>query len=186
MVNRQQESGAFRGQQLVDGVPHDGAGLLLGLRGDAASQRPGALGGLVGLVDLLHDVLSDLDLLQGLVGLGAADDPAATLKRAFESAKSAVASGDLTEAERHYDEAITLSLRQLANLSVSESRFDEAAGELDQALKFVPGDSEITSEAAIAWFRAGDVKKARELIETVVAANPRHARALSILGRINL
>lgn len=116
----------------------------------------------------------------------AADDPAATLKRAFESAKSAVASGDLTEAERHYDEAITLSLHQLANLSVSESRFDEAAGELDQELKFVPGDSEITSEAAIAWFRAGDVKKARELIETVVAANPRHARALSILGRINL
>jgi tetratricopeptide (TPR) repeat protein len=115
-----------------------------------------------------------------------ADDPAALLKRNFESAKSALASGDLPEAERHYDQTIALGLRQVANLSVSESRFDEATRELDEALKFAPADSEITVDAAIAWFRVGDIKKARQLAQAVVGENPRNARAQDVLGRIEL
>ena len=90
------------------------------------------------------------------------------------------------EAERHYDQTIALGLRQLANLSVSESRFAEATRNLDEALKFAPRDSEITVDAAIAWFRAGDVQKARQLAQSVVAENPRHARAQNVLGRIDL
>jgi len=105
------------------------------------------------------------------------EDPAAVLKRAFDAAKSALASGDLSNAERHYDEAIALCLRQLANLSVSESRFDEATRELDEALKFAPGDTEITTDAALAWFRAGNVKKARELVGSA---------SLRIRGRLAL
>lgn len=115
-----------------------------------------------------------------------ADDPAGALKRAFESAKSAVASGDLPAAERLYGQAIALGLHQLANLSVSESRFEEATREFGGALKFMPGDPDLTADAAVAWFRAGDVKKARQLAESVVAANPRHARAQNVLGRIDL
>jgi tetratricopeptide (TPR) repeat protein len=115
-----------------------------------------------------------------------ADDPATLLKRNFESAKSALAAGDLLQAERHYNQTIALGLRQVANLSVSESRFDEATRELDQALKFAPADPDIAVDAAIAWFRAGDVKKARQLAQTAVAENPRHARAQSVLGRIEL
>jgi tetratricopeptide (TPR) repeat protein len=114
------------------------------------------------------------------------DDPAALLKRNFESAKSTLASGDLPEAERHYDQTIALGLRQVANLSVSESRFDEATRELDEALKFAPADSEITVDAAIAWFRAGDIKKARQLAQAVAGENPRNARAQDVLGRIEL
>ncbi|PYT68526.1 MAG: hypothetical protein DMG39_20925 [Acidobacteria bacterium] len=114
------------------------------------------------------------------------EDPAAVLKRAFDAAKSALASGDLSNAERHYDEAIALGLRQLANLSVSESRFDEATRELDEALKFAPGDTEITTDAALAWFRAGNVKKARELVGSALAKDPRQARAQNVLGRIDL
>ena len=67
-----------------------------------------------------------------------ADDPAALLKRNFESAKSALASGDLPEAERQYHQTIALGLRQVANISVSESRFEEATREFDQVLKFAP------------------------------------------------
>ncbi len=115
-----------------------------------------------------------------------ADDPATLLKRTFESAKSALAAGDLPQAERHYNQAIALGLRQLANLSVSESRFDEATRELDEALRFAPTDPDIAVDAAVAWFRAGDVKKARQLAQSVVAGNPRHARAQSVLGRIEL
>src|SRR6267143_5354721 len=115
-----------------------------------------------------------------------ADDPGALLKRSFESAKSALAAGNLSEAERDYNKTIALGLRQLGNLSVTESRFEEAARELDEALKFAPGDPDITVDAAIASFRAGDVKKARQLAQSVVAGNPRHARAQNVLGRIEL
>jgi tetratricopeptide (TPR) repeat protein len=115
-----------------------------------------------------------------------ADDPATLLKRGFESAKSSLAADDLSEAERHYAQTIALGLRQLANLSVSESRFDEATRELDEALKFAPADPDIAVDAAVARFRAGDVKKALELAQSVVTNHPRHARAQNVLGRIDL
>src|SRR5882762_3584744 len=120
------------------------------------------------------------------VTLHPADDPGTLLKRSFESAKSALASGDLSGAERDYNQTIALGLRQLGNLSVTESRFEEAARELDEALKFAPGDPDITVDAAIASFRAGDVKKARQLVQSVVAGTPRQARAQNVLGRIGL
>ena len=115
-----------------------------------------------------------------------ADEPATALKHAFEAAKSSLASGDISEAERRYDEAVALGLRQLANLSLSESRFDEATRELDEALNFAPADAEIATDAAVAWFRAGDVKKARELVTSALSVNARHARAQNVLGRIDL
>ena len=115
-----------------------------------------------------------------------ADDPATQLKRNFESAKSALSAGDLSEAERHYNQVIALGLRQLANLSLSESSFDQAARELDQAMKFAPSDPDVAVDAAVAWFRASDVKKARQLAQTVAADYPRHARAQNVLGRIDL
>src|SRR5260370_318221 len=94
--------------------------------------------------------------------------------------------GDFTEADRHCNRTIALALAQLANLPVPESRFDEATRELDEALKSAPADPDIAVDAAIAWFRAGDVKKARQLAQSVVADNPRHARAQNVLGRIDL
>ena len=113
-----------------------------------------------------------------------ADDPGTLLKRQFESAKSALAAGDLSEAERNYNQTIALGLRQLGNLSVNEARFDEATRELDEALKLAPEDPDVKVDAAIASFRAGDVKKARQLAESVIAGNPRNARAQNVLGRI--
>ena len=115
-----------------------------------------------------------------------ADAPATLLKHNFDSAKSALAAGDLPEAERHYDQTIAIGLHQVANLALSESRFDEATRELDQALKFAPADPDIAVDAAIAWFRTGEVKKARQLAQAVLAENPHHARGQNVLGRIDL
>jgi tetratricopeptide (TPR) repeat protein len=114
----------------------------------------------------------------------AADDPGTLLNRHFESAKSALSAGDLSGAERDYRQTIALGLRQLGNLSVNESRFDEAARELNEALKLAPGDPDVMLDAAIASFRAGDVKKARQLAQSVAAVDPRNARAQNVLGRI--
>ena len=114
----------------------------------------------------------------------AAEDPGILLKSSFESAKSALAAGDLSEAERDYKRTIALGLRQLGNLSGNESHFDEAARELDEALRLAPNDPDTIVDGAIASFRAGDEKKARQLAQSVVDGNPRNARALNALGRI--
>jgi len=115
-----------------------------------------------------------------------ADDPGTLLKHNFESAKSALAAGDLSGAERDFKQTIALGLRQLGSLSIAESRYDEAARELDEALKVALDNPDIAADAAIAWFHAGDVRKARQLAQSVVADNPRHARAQNVLGRIDL
>ncbi len=115
-----------------------------------------------------------------------ADDPGTLLKHNFESAKSALAAGDLPGAERDFKQTIALGLRQLGSLSIAEGRFDEAAHELDQALKLAPDNPDIATDAAIAWLHVGDVKKAQQLAQSVVAANPRNARAQNVLGRIDL
>ncbi len=115
-----------------------------------------------------------------------ADEPAPLLKRTFESAKAALATGDFAEAERRYRRTIAIGLRQLANLSVSESRFDEAIRDLDDAMKFAPDDLDLAVDAAVASFRGGDVKKARQLAQSVLAVNPNHNRAQNVLGRIEL
>jgi tetratricopeptide (TPR) repeat protein len=114
------------------------------------------------------------------------DDPAALLKHSFDSAKSALAVDNLPEAERNYKQAIALGLRQLGNISVSESRFDQATRELDGAAKLAPDDADIVVDLAVACFRAGEVKKAHQLAQSVVAKYPSHARAQNVLGRIDL
>jgi tetratricopeptide (TPR) repeat protein len=116
----------------------------------------------------------------------AAQDPATALKRAFESAKSSLGAGNSSEAEQRYNRTIAIGLRQLAHLSISESRFEEGARNLEDAAKVAPTDADIAVDAAVAWFRAGDAKKARQFAESAVAANPRHARAQNVLGRIEL
>jgi tetratricopeptide (TPR) repeat protein len=108
------------------------------------------------------------------------------LKSTFDAAKAALEAGDLTEADHQFNHSIALGLRQVANLSSSESRFEEATRELDEALRFAPSDPEIRVDAAVVWFRAGDIKKARQLSQSVVAENPRNARAQNILGRVDL
>ena len=115
-----------------------------------------------------------------------ADDPGTLLKQDFESAKSALAAGDFPGAERNFKQTIALGLRQLGTLSVAEARYDEATHELDEALKVEPDNPDIATDAAIAWLHVGDVKKAQQLARSVVAANPRNARAQNVLGRIDL
>jgi tetratricopeptide (TPR) repeat protein len=114
------------------------------------------------------------------------EESADLLKSTFETAKAALEAGDLSRAERQFNDSIVLGLRQVANLSSAESRFDEAARELDEALRFAPNDPEIRVDAALVWFRFGEIKKARELSQSVVAENPRNARAQNILGRVDL
>lgn len=116
----------------------------------------------------------------------AADTPGESLRREFESAKASLASGDLARAEGSYRQAITLGLRQLGNLSISEDQFEQATRLLDQAVQLTPDDADLQVEAGIAWFRKGDPRRATELVQAVLARHPDNGRAHNVLGRINL
>jgi len=114
----------------------------------------------------------------------AADNPAKALEAEFQAAKASLAAGDLASAENHYIDAGVLGLRQLAQLSLSLGQSDQAAGYIDSALRLKPGDVETQVDGAGVCFRKGEVGKAKALLESVVAKQPNHARARSLLGRI--
>src|SRR5262249_36582535 len=112
------------------------------------------------------------------------DDPAKVLQAEFEAAKASLSAGDLASAERYYIEAISLGLRQVAQLSLSLGHTDEAAADLDSALKLKPEDIQTQVDAAAVWFRRGDVGRAKALLKSILAKAPSHARARGLLGRI--
>src|SRR6266567_2453684 len=114
----------------------------------------------------------------------AAENPAKALQERFDAARASLAAGDLASAESHYADAVTLGLRQLAQLSLSEGQVDQAAAYLHSALKVKSDDTETQVDAAGVWFRKGEVSKAREMLKSVVAKQPSNARALGLLGRI--
>ena len=114
----------------------------------------------------------------------AAQDPAKALQTEFEAAKTSLSAGDLASAENHYVGAIALGLRQLAQLSLSLGQTDQAASYLDSAQRLKPGDVEAQLDAAGAWFRKGEVGRAKATLKSVVDREPRNARAHGLLGRI--
>jgi tetratricopeptide (TPR) repeat protein len=118
------------------------------------------------------------------LAMPAPDNPATALQSEFQAAKTSLAAGDLSSAENHYIDTIALGLRQLAQLSLSLGETDQAAAYLDSALKLKPGDTETQVDASAVWFRKGDVSKAKALLKSVIAQEPRHARAHGLLGRI--
>jgi tetratricopeptide (TPR) repeat protein len=114
------------------------------------------------------------------------DNPAGDLKSSFDSAKESLSAGNLQEARRLYVQTLVLGLRQMANLVSADSDFSNAEQILDEAAKLSPDDPEISADKAVTRFRAGDTRAAREIGSKLVAAHPAHARALNILGRIDL
>jgi tetratricopeptide (TPR) repeat protein len=114
----------------------------------------------------------------------AADDLAKSLQSQFESAKSSLAAGDLASAESHYIDTITLGLRQLAQLSLSLGQVDQAAADLESALRLKPDDIETQLDAAGVFFRKGQAGKAKSLLKSILEKQPENARAHGLLGRV--
>src|SRR5437879_4362509 len=119
-----------------------------------------------------------------LPAIQAAENPAKALQAEFEAARASLNAGDLASAENHYIDTVALGLHQLAQLSLSLGQTDQAAVYLDSALKIKPDDIDTLVDVAGVWFRKGEVGKAREMLKSVVAKQPNHARAHGLLGRI--
>jgi tetratricopeptide (TPR) repeat protein len=126
-------------------------------------------------------------LLLALPSLGrATDNPGQTLKRQFDAAKTSLAANDVVQADLAYRQTIAIGLRQLGSLSISQGQYERATRYLDEAVKQTPEDLSLQVESAIAWFRRGEVSKAKRLIDAVLARDPDNARAHNVLGRIYL
>lgn len=116
----------------------------------------------------------------------ASEDPAQVLKSRFDAAKASLAANDLVRAETEFRSTIGLGLRQLANLSVAEGKYDIAVSYLNEALKFQPDEFQLQLALAVALFRRGDQQKASEVINTALASRPRDPEAHKLMGRIFL
>jgi tetratricopeptide (TPR) repeat protein len=114
------------------------------------------------------------------------ENPGQILKRQFDAAKASLAANDTVQADLAYRQTIAIGLRQLGNLSLSQGQYEQATRYLDEAVKQAPEDFGLQVEAAVAWFRRGDVNKAKAQINAVLAKEPNNARAHNVLGRIYL
>lgn len=116
----------------------------------------------------------------------ASESPGELLKNQFDAAKAALAANDLAAAEGQYRETIVLGLRQLANLSVSEDKYDLAIGYLRDAQKLQPGEFQLELALALALFRHGDEKEASEVINRALESKPNDPEVHNLMGRIFL
>lgn len=116
----------------------------------------------------------------------AGENPAEALRKRFQSAKAALASGDLGAAEKNYLLTISLGLHQLGKIAISEQQFERATAYLDEAVTLREDDLALKVDDAVAWFQRGDTQKAAQVLQTVLKVEPRNARAHNVLGRLYL
>ena len=112
------------------------------------------------------------------------DNPAKALQAEFDAAKASLTAGDLATAENHYIQAIVLGLRQIAHLALSEGQTDQAAADLESALRLKPDDTETQLDTAGIWFRKQEAARAETLLKAVLEKEPRNAQAHGLLGRV--
>ena len=112
------------------------------------------------------------------------DNPAIALQSEFNAAKASLATGDLAAAENHYIQTIVLGLRQLAHLALSLGQTDQAAADLESALRLKPDDTETQLDTAGVWFREQEAGRAEALVKSILEKEPQNALAHGLLGRI--
>jgi arylsulfatase A-like enzyme/tetratricopeptide (TPR) repeat protein len=88
--------------------------------------------------------------------------------------------GDLLQSEPGDPEALAAKGRLLA----AQGKLDEAARSLSTAAD--SGDTDARIDLARVYVRMGDLGRAREAADAVIAANPGHPWALAVLGRISI
>jgi tetratricopeptide (TPR) repeat protein len=121
--------------------------------------------------------------LAGAVPGGAAPpDATASLDLAVARAQSSLQSGDLTAAQGHYREALFEGWLMMAALESRAGRRSDALFALESAAVVAEG-GEAKQALAIAWLRAGEATRARELLVALVASDPKDAETRRLLAR---
>jgi tetratricopeptide (TPR) repeat protein len=121
--------------------------------------------------------------LTGAVPAGAAEpDATASLDLAVSRAQSSLQSGDLAAAQGYYRQALFEGWLVMANLESRAGRRAEALSALQSAAATAEG-AEAKRALAIAWLRAGEASRARELLVALVARDPEDGETRRLLAR---
>lgn len=203
LAQRQPAKVIETGRRLVAAVPKDprgpfivGLGLLAqGKRAEARRQLETSLELSPGFLDpLLQLVQLSLIEKQPDAALAIARKQAALVSRSaphqMALAGVHVARREPELAEAAYLKAIELQpdmaepYRMLAALYASTNRHDQALARLGEALKTKPRDASVLMLVGVIHEHKGDIPKAREAYEKVLAINPRAAAAANNLAWI--
>lgn len=96
--------------------------------------------------------------------------------------------GDITNALRHFRtaeqwDAYSPDIRYTVALAFGQlGRTQDAANELQEAIRLAPGEAEYHFQLGLAWNELNEPAKALAELETAAKLNPHHARALYNLG----
>jgi tetratricopeptide (TPR) repeat protein len=203
LAQRQPAKVADTGRRLIAAVPKDPRGpFLLGLGLSAQGKRPearrefeAALAASPGFLDPLVQLIQiSFNDKQPDAALAIAQKQAALVSTSAPH-QVLLASVHLTRrepqlAEAAYLKAIELEPKQpepyrlLAALYAETKRYDQALTRLDQLLKNNPGDSSALMLRGVIHEEKGDIAKAQEAYEMVLAINPRFAAAANNLAWI--
>src|SRR5215472_11323987 len=83
----------------------------------------------------------------------------------FQAAQTFQLADDLPHAAEEYRKAISMGLQRLGNLRSSEQKSSEAVALLTTATQLDPSNTDAVIDLAVAHFYAGDIAKARSIVE---------------------
>src|SRR5215469_10793559 len=106
------------------------------------------------------------------------------LEQHFQAAQTFQLADDLPHAAEEYRKAISMGLQRLGNLRSSEQKSSEAVEFLTTATQLDPSNTDVVIDLAVAHFYAGDLAKARSIVEPVLNREPSNFRALDLAGKI--
>jgi tetratricopeptide (TPR) repeat protein len=102
----------------------------------------------------------------------------------FQAAQTFQIAGDMERAQAEYRQYVSAALERLGNLKVADG--DLAAGSelLQSATAADPKNAEAAIDLGIAYFRNGDLDKAKLAVERVLENDPSNFRARNLLGKV--
>ena len=109
--------------------------------------------------------------------------PQSGIREHYEAAERARRAGDLAAAEREYAATLGEAYAQLGKIYSAEKKYPEAAEALEAAARYRPDSQDVLVALSIAYFDAGDYKKALVPATRAAALDPRSVGAHHMLGK---
>ncbi|HYY95125.1 MAG TPA: tetratricopeptide repeat protein, partial [Pyrinomonadaceae bacterium] len=104
-------------------------------------------------------------------------------RKYYEPAERARREGDLAAAEREHAATLGEAYAQLGKIYSAERKYPEAAEALEAAARYHPDSQDVLVALSIAYFDAGDYKKALAPAARAAALDPRSVGAHHMLGK---
>lgn len=109
--------------------------------------------------------------------------PQDSIRRHYDAAEAARRAGDYSKAETEYDAILAEASAKLGKIYSAEQRYSEAAAALEEAERYAPASQDVLVDLSIAYFDAGDYRKALEPLGKALSLDPRSVGAHHMTGK---